>query len=135
MKIVKVAAAILFFGNKILLTKRQQGKDYAGMWEFPGGKLENYETFKQALQRELFEELGLKVLEQNLEPYYYDEFVDGKKQQINIEFYLCKNYENIPESKEQQEIAYFAIKDIISLKMPPSDMGVLQKIALDFGYY
>ncbi|MCF3424359.1 NUDIX domain-containing protein, partial [Escherichia coli] len=77
MKIVKVAAAILFFGNKILLTKRQQGKDYAGMWEFPGGKLENYETFKQALQRELFEELGLKVLEQNLEPYYYDEFVDG----------------------------------------------------------
>jgi len=62
MKEIKVVCGIIYHNNKIFIARRKEGKDFSGKWEFPGGKVENEESEKEALCRELLEELGMKVI-------------------------------------------------------------------------
>ena len=61
MKEIKVVCGIIYHQNKIFIARRKEGKGFAGKWEFPGGKIEADEREQEALNRELFEELGMKV--------------------------------------------------------------------------
>ena len=62
MKVINVVCGIIYQQDKIFIARRKKGKDFVGKWEFPGGKVENEESEKEALCRELLEELGMNVI-------------------------------------------------------------------------
>ncbi|MGD9639331.1 MAG: (deoxy)nucleoside triphosphate pyrophosphohydrolase [Alphaproteobacteria bacterium] len=120
-----VAGAIFDNNNRVLLAKRPIGSMMAGLWEFPGGKIEPEETPEQALKRELFEELNIIVEEKDLKPlsftsYEYDKF------HLLMPLFSCKTWEGTPIPKEKQELLFVAVKDINKFDMPPADLVLLK---------
>ncbi len=115
-----VACALIDADNRILVTQRPEGKALAGLWEFPGGKLEAGERPEPALIRELSEELGITVKEDCLAPltfasYAYPEF------HLLMPLYICRRYEGIARSMEGQALKWVKPKDLRSYPMPPAD--------------
>lgn len=120
-KIVLVAAcALIDTDGRILLAQRPEGKNLAGLWEFPGGKVESGETPEDALIRELQEELGIITKHACLAPltfasYAYDKF------HLLMPLYICRRYEGIARSMEGQALKWVKPKDLRSYPMPPAD--------------
>lgn len=130
-KCVLVAAAALMNKEKeILLAQRPKGRHMEGMWEFPGGKIENLESAEDALIRELYEELGIHVEAQNLTPltfasHHYPDFY------LLMPLYLCKKWEGEMVPREGQTLRFVAARDLLSYDMPPADIPLVHRI-LDF---
>lgn len=107
-----VAAALIDVEGRLLLAKRPEGKAMAGLWEFPGGKVEPGESPEAALIRELKEELGIDVSRSCLAPftfisYSYEEF------HLMMPLYVCHRWQNTPEPKEgQQALAWVKAQDL-----------------------
>lgn len=120
-KIVLVAAcALIDPDNRILLAQRPEGKSMAGLWEFPGGKVEVGETPEAALIRELNEELGIETKETCLAPltfasHSYDDF------HLLMPLYICRKYWGIAQSKEGQAIKWVRAKNLRDYEMPEAD--------------
>lgn len=121
MKLVLVAAcALLDADNRILLAQRPQGKPMAGLWEFPGGKVEAGENPEDTLIRELHEELGITTHATCLAPltfasHAYDDF------HLLMPLYVCRQYEGIPMPREQQALKWVRPKDLRTYPMPAAD--------------
>jgi 8-oxo-dGTP diphosphatase len=121
MKIVLVAACALVDGDgRILLAQRPEGKSLAGMWEFPGGKVEAGETPEETLVRELNEELGIVTRVPCLAPltfasHTYETF------HLLMPLYVCRRYEGIPQGKEGQAIKWVRPQALRDYPMPPAD--------------
>lgn len=121
MKIVLVAAcALLDSDGRILLAQRPEGKSLAGMWEFPGGKVEAGETPEETLVRELNEELGIATRIPCLAPltfasHTYETF------HLLMPLYVCRRYEGIPQGKEGQAIKWVRPQALRDYPMPPAD--------------
>ncbi|MEQ9447016.1 MAG: 8-oxo-dGTP diphosphatase MutT [Rhodospirillaceae bacterium] len=132
MKVVTVvAAALMNERDEILLTQRPQGKAMAGLWEFPGGKLEDGETPEQALSRELKEELGLTLKPDTFTPYTfvshsYDSF------HLLMPLYICRQWTGDITPQEKQAFAWVAAKDLNSYPMPPADLPLIPMFERDF---
>ncbi len=125
-----VACAILDDDNRILLAKRPEGKAFAGLWEFPGGKVEVGETLEQALIRELREELDMDVKESCLAPFSfashaYDDF------QLIMPLYICRRWKRQIKPMEGQELAWVAAHKLAGYETPPADVG-LKAMLRDF---
>ncbi len=124
-RIVTVAAAVLVnAGGEILLTQRPAGKSMAGLWEFPGGKLEPGEPPEAALARELAEELSLSVDPEDLEPltfasHSYDGF------HLLMPLYLCRRWQGDLIPREGQATAWVKPQDLPSYPMPPADAPLI----------
>lgn len=120
-KIVLVVAAALLDGEgRVLLAQRPEGKEMAGLWEFPGGKLEPLETPEAAIIRELHEELGIDVSEACLAPYTfashgYDNF------HLLMPLYVCRKWKGEVTPREGQQIAWVRANKLRSYPMPPAD--------------
>lgn len=120
-KIVLVAAcALIDQDGRILLAQRPEGKNLAGLWEFPGGKVEAGETPEECLIRELNEELGISTKVACLAPltfasHTYENF------HLLMPLYVCRRYEGIPQGKEGQNIKWVKPKDLREYPMPPAD--------------
>jgi 8-oxo-dGTP diphosphatase len=115
-----VAAALVDRDNRVLLSKRPEGKSLAGLWEFPGGKVDAGETPEEALRRELKEELGIEVCETCLAPFTfashsYHDF------HLLMPLFLCRSWEGEVEPQEGQEIAWVRAKRLADYPMPPAD--------------
>ncbi len=115
-----VAVALIDADGRILLSKRPEGKSLAGLWEFPGGKLEQGERPEAALIRELDEELGIKVEEPCLAPltfasYAYPDF------HLLMPLYVCRRWSGIATGQEGQTLKWVKPKDLRSYAMPPAD--------------
>jgi 8-oxo-dGTP diphosphatase len=120
-RIVLVAAcALVDSDGRILLAQRPEGKSLAGLWEFPGGKVEAGETPEETLIRELEEELGIRTKVACLAPltfasHSYDDF------HLLMPLYVCRRYEGIAEGREGQVIKWVRPKALRDYPMPPAD--------------
>ena len=115
-----VAAALTNERDEILLQKRPEGRWMAGLWEFPGGKVETVETPESALIRELKEELGVAILPQNLVPLTFASEALGDAHLILL-LYTCRIWSGEARAIESPQIAWVALYDMRALAMPPAD--------------
>ncbi|MCF6368747.1 8-oxo-dGTP diphosphatase MutT [Rhizobium halophilum] len=114
------ACALIDPDGRILLAQRPEGKSLAGLWEFPGGKVEQGETPEETLIRELEEELGIFTKVPCLAPvtfasHTYEAF------HLLMPLFICRRYEGIPMGREGQAIKWVRPRDLRSYPMPPAD--------------
>ena len=120
-KIVLVAAcALVDADGRVLLAQRPEGKSLAGLWEFPGGKVEPGETPEETLIRELDEELGIQTKVACLAPltfasHTYDDF------HLLMPLYICRRFEGVARGREGQAIKWVRPKALRDYPMPPAD--------------
>ena len=125
MKIILVSAvALIDPDGRVLLAQRPAGKSMAGLWEFPGGKVEAGETPDDALVRELHEELGIETWSSCLAPltfasHTYDDF------HLLMPLYACRKWDGIVQGKEGQELAWVRAQDLNKYPMPPADIPII----------
>ncbi|OLP62154.1 NTP pyrophosphohydrolase [Xaviernesmea oryzae] len=114
------ACALVDADRRILLAQRPQGKSMAGLWEFPGGKVEAGETPEETLVRELDEELGIRTKVACLAPltfasHAYPEF------HLLMPVFVCRRYEGVPQGREGQALKWVRAAALRDYPMPPAD--------------
>jgi 8-oxo-dGTP diphosphatase len=120
-KLVVVAAcALIDADGRVLLAERPAGKSMAGLWEFPGGKVETGERPELTLIREMKEELGIVIREPCLAPltfasHAYPDF------HLLMPLYICRRWEGIVQAQEGQKLAWVRPNKLREYKMPPAD--------------
>jgi 8-oxo-dGTP diphosphatase len=120
-KIVLVAAcALIDADGRILLAQRPEGKNLAGLWEFPGGKVESGETPEDALIRELQEEIGITTKHACLAPLTFASY-SYEKFHLLMPLYICRRYEGIARSMEGQALKWVRPQNLRDYPMPPAD--------------
>lgn len=121
------AVALIDDRGRVLLAQRPEGKSMAGLWEFPGGKVEAGETPEAALVRELSEELGIGVQEADLAPltfasHAYERF------HLLMPVFACRRWSGEVQGREGQQLAWVAGAELDSYPMPPADLPLLPAI-------
>lgn len=125
MKVVLVSAvALIDVDGRVLLAQRPKGKSMAGLWEFPGGKVEAGETPEAALIRELGEELGIQTHQSCLAPltfasHAYDDF------HLLMPLFACRRWQGIVTPREGQELAWVRARDLSQYPMPAADIPLI----------
>ncbi|MDQ0563921.1 8-oxo-dGTP diphosphatase [Rhizobium mesoamericanum] len=114
------ACALIDSDGRILLAQRPQGKSLAGLWEFPGGKVEPGETPEESLVRELHEELGITTKVACLAPLSFASHT-YEKFHLLMPLYVCRRYEGIPHGKEGQALKWVKPQALRDYPMPPAD--------------
>lgn len=124
-----VAAAVEGADGRFLMHRRPPHKRHGGLWEFPGGKVDPGETPAIALIRELEEELGLNLGEDDLQPVAFAQAeADDEVPQIVILLYTARTDKSLPPSLEGGETGWFALDAIAALPMPPLDRALLSRL-------
>ena len=128
MKLVLVAAcALIDTDSRVLIAQRPEGRSMAGLWEFPGGKVETGERPEEALIRELKEELGITVKEACLAPltfasHTYADF------QLLMPLYVCRRWEGMVTPLEGQQITWVRPTKLKDYPMPPADLPLISHL-------
>ncbi len=122
-----VAVALIDADGRILIAKRPEGKKLAGLWEFPGGKVDPGETPERALIRELQEELGVDTRASCLAPigfasHAYETF------HLLMPLYVCRVWQGTPQPKEGQELAWVRPARLGDYPMPPADIPLVAQL-------
>jgi 8-oxo-dGTP diphosphatase len=115
-----VACALVDADNRVLLCQRPEGKALAGLWEFPGGKVESGETPEEALVRELREEIGVETKVDCLAPLTFASHT-YEKFHLLMPLYICRRYQGIPISREGQVLKWVKPIKMRDYPMPPAD--------------
>ena len=115
-----VACALIDRDGRVLIAQRPEGKGMAGLWEFPGGKVEAGERPEQCLIRELHEELGITVKEACLAPltfasYPYDDF------HLLMPLYVCRRWDGLVTATEHKALKWVRPQTLRDYPMPPAD--------------
>lgn len=127
-KIVLVAAcALVDSDGRVLVAQRPQGKPMAGLWEFPGGKVEHGERPEETLMRELKEELGITVSEACLAPlvfasHGYPDF------HLLMPLYVCRRWDGSVTPREAQQLAWVKPNRLREYEMPPADVPLISHL-------
>ncbi len=116
-----VAVALIDEGGRVLITRRPEGKPMAGLWEFPGGKVEQGETPERAALRELWEELGVEPCRGCLDPFAFASCPNGDTHLL-MPLYLCRRWDGLPRPLIGQELAWVAPARLADFDMPPADV-------------
>lgn len=119
-----VAVALIDADGRVLLAQRPEGKSLAGMWEFPGGKIEVGEAPQAALRREIKEELGLDLCESCLAPLTFVEH-EYEDFRLLMLLYVCRNWQGIPTALEGQNLTWKRPNDMRELPMPLADIPLV----------
>jgi 8-oxo-dGTP diphosphatase len=125
-----VAAAMVDRDGRVLVQQRPPGRSMAGLWEFPGGKLEPGETPEAALIRELAEELGIEVDHACLAPACFaSEPLDGRHLLLLV--YALRKWQGVPEARHATALRWVRPVELYGLDMPPADrplIGLLEAL-------
>jgi len=125
MKVIEVAAGLVFRDGKLLITQRPAGGHLAGLWEFPGGKREADESFEQALHRELMEELGIEVdvgeLVESITHSY-------PEKTVQLQFFRCAWKHHEPRALGCPAFRWVARHQLASYEFPAADARLLLKL-------
>lgn len=118
------AVALIDVEGRVLLAQRPEGKSMAGLWEFPGGKVEPGETPEAALVRELHEELGIETWNSCLSPltfasHSYDDF------HLMMPLFACRKWAGIPTPREGQVLKWTRATELRDYPMPPADIPLI----------
>jgi len=122
--ILVVACALVDADGRVLVAQRPAGKSMAGMWEFPGGKVEPGETPEAALIRELKEELDIDVTAACLAPlsfasHAYDDF------HLLMPLYVCRKWQGLVRPRENQAVKWLLPRELFDVPMPPADIPLI----------
>jgi 8-oxo-dGTP diphosphatase len=124
--VLVVAAAIRDPAGRLLLQQCPAHKRHAGMWEFPGGKVESEEIPRLALCREVLEELGLVLEPDALEPAgFADEPSANGRPGLVLLLYTCRSWRGVPKACEGQDWGWFTAQEAVALDLPPMDRTLL----------
>jgi 8-oxo-dGTP diphosphatase len=123
-----VAAALADGEGRVLLQRRPPGRAMAGLWEFPGGKVEPGERPEAALARELAEELGIAVDPAALSPAAFAS-ADNAGRHMLLLLYLCRRWRGEPRPLDAAELAWVRPADMATLAMPPADEPLIPLLA------
>lgn len=115
-----VACALVDADHRVLICRRPEGKQFPGLWEFPGGKVEADETPEAALIRELREELGIETREACLAPLTFASHSYGSVHLV-MPLYVCRKWQGIPQALEHTAIKWVRPRDLRDYPMPPAD--------------
>jgi 8-oxo-dGTP diphosphatase len=118
------AVALIDVDGRVLLAQRPAGKSLAGLWEFPGGKVEPGESPEAALIRELHEELGIDTWKSCLAPltfasHAYEDF------HLLMPLFACRKWQGIPHAREGQALAWVRASELRNYPMPPADVPLI----------
>ena len=125
--VLVVAVALIDTDGRVLLARRPEGKPMAGLWEFPGGKVEPHETPEAALDRELREELGIEICVPCLSPlsfasHAYDDF------HLLMPLYILRKWDGIVRPREGQQTKWVRPDKLRDYPMPPADVPLIAKL-------
>jgi 8-oxo-dGTP diphosphatase len=123
-RLLVAAAALIDKDGRVLLAQRPEGKSLAGLWEFPGGKVEEGERPEQALIRELKEELAIDVTESCLAPltfasHAYPDFY------LLMPLYVCRRWKGLVAAAEGQQLKWVRPRDMKDYPMPAADLPLI----------
>lgn len=122
-----VAVALVDADRRVLIAQRPAGKQLAGLWEFPGGKIEPGETPEAALIRELDEELGISTKTACLAPlsfasHSYESF------HLLMPLYVCRKWQGVPEAREHTALKWVRPQALRDYPMPPADEPLIASL-------
>ncbi len=122
--VLVVACALVDADGRVLIAQRPEGKTLAGLWEFPGGKVDAGERPEEALIRELQEEIGITVKEACLAPltfasHAYSDF------HLLMPLYICRRWEGLAVAREGQTLAWVRANKLRDYPMPPADIPLI----------
>ncbi|MGA7711076.1 MAG: (deoxy)nucleoside triphosphate pyrophosphohydrolase [Rhizomicrobium sp.] len=122
--ILVIACALIDPDGRVLMAQRPAGKNLAGLWEFPGGKMEAGERPEDTLIRELGEELGIEVKEPCLAPFSFasHSYADFH---LLMPLYICRRWEGTPQALEHTAIKWLMPKDMAQLPLTPADIPLV----------
>jgi len=125
LRVVLVSAvALIDRDGRVLIAKRPEGKAMAGLWEFPGGKVEPGETPESALIRELHEELGIETWSSCLAPltfasHTYDDF------HLLMPLFVCRKWDGVARPREHAALKWVGVRDLADYPMPAADVPLV----------
>ena len=122
------ACALLDADNRVLIAQRPPGKAMAGLWEFPGGKVEPGETPEDAVIREIAEELSVKVTKSCLAPLTFTSF-DYPEFHLLMPLYVCRRWEGTPVAREHSALKWVRANRLRDYPMPPADEPLISHLA------
>lgn len=125
--VLVAAAALVDTDGRVLLSQRPEGKSMAGLWEFPGGKIDDGETPEYALMRELEEELGIETrpccyTSVAFASHGYDDF------HLLMPLFVCRVWKGFPQAKEGQVLKWMYPKDMYEYPMPEADIPLISQL-------
>ena len=115
-----VACALVDADRRVLIAQRPEGKSLAGLWEFPGGKLEAGESPEAALMRELEEELGIQTQAACLAPLSFASH-SYEKFHLLMPLYVCRKWQGLPQNREHAALKWVRPQSLRDYPMPPAD--------------
>lgn len=125
MKVIEVAAGLVFRGGTLLITQRPAGGHLAGLWEFPGGKREAGESFEDCLRRELREELGIEVeVGANIESLTHD----YPEKSVHLRFFICTWLRHEPQPLGCPAFAWIRREGLAAYEFPAADARLLSRL-------
>ncbi len=118
------ACALVDVDGRVLITRRPEGKEMAGLWEFPGGKMEAGERPEETIRRELHEELGIEIPEGCLAPFVfashsYDAF------HLLMPLFICRKWQGLVTAREGQALKWVRPQQLRDYPMPPADTPLI----------
>lgn len=128
MNVIEVAAGLIRHDGRYLIALRKPGVHLAGFWEFPGGKRETDESLVECLQRELFEELGVRV---DLPIPYRIVRHDYPDKTVELHFFRCAIEEGKPAPVDCAEIRWVLPEELTQFEFPPADRVIIEALQRD----
>lgn len=122
---IEVGIACIWRDGKYLIQARPKGKSFEGSWEFPGGKREKGENFRECVKREIQEEVGLKV---SVRPHFFETLHEFEKTELLLRFHRCQIQAGEPKSLEEQELKWVRPQDFDSIDFLKTNHEVLEKL-------